>query len=353
MLVKRINRTGANDLHTIYRPCRVDEFLGNKTNMNTIRKGLDSGTLSHTMLFVGDAGCGKTTAARVIALGLNCLQSEISTSKPCLQCTSCESILNGNDLDVIEINVGADSGKDAVNEIVKDLPQAPFNSRYKILIFDEAHRLSNAAQALLLKVIEEGYSHVYFIFCTNEPEKLSEAFMTRCNIMNFNRLSTESIRKALEDVAESEAMVPRNPAVLDLIAQECKGVSRVALVWLKQVADEGSWTIEAAKEIVGIMLDETDANIVDISKAILQGSFKEAIAALDKIKSKNSSESIRIGIAAYIVGCLKRAKSYQDGIVFSKMLDVLTIPIYEQGKPGEYKLYNYIFKATAMKVGKI
>jgi DNA polymerase-3 subunit gamma/tau len=353
MLVKRVSRSGANDLHTIYRPCTVDEFLGNKTNMNTIRKGLDTGTLSHTMLFVGPAGCGKTTAARVIALGLNCLSSEVSTSKPCMACLSCKSILDQNDLDVIEINVGADSGKDAVNELVKDLPQSPFNSRHKILIFDEAHRLSSAAQALLLKVIEEGYSHVYFIFCTNEPEKLSEAFMTRCNVMNFNRLSIELIRKALEDVAESEAMVPRNSAVLDLIAQECKGVSRMALVWLKQIADEGSWKIEAAKEIVGIMLDESDANIVDISKSILKGSFRDAVAVLDKIKSKNTAENIRIGIAAYIVGCLKRSGNYQEGVMYSRMLDFLTIPIYEQGKPGEYRLYNYIFKAVATKVGKI
>jgi hypothetical protein len=122
---------------------------------------------------------------------------------------------------------------------------------------------------------------------------------------------------------------------------------------LKQIADEGSWTIEAAKEIIGIMLDESNVNIINISKAILQGSFKEAINVLEKIKSKNTPESIRIGITAYIVGCLKRASNYQDGLVYSRMLDVLTIPIYEQGKPGEYKLYNYIFKATAMKVGKI
>jgi DNA polymerase-3 subunit gamma/tau len=325
--------------------------------MNTIRTGLDNGTLSHTMLFIGDAGCGKTTAARIIALGLNCLSTEVSTSKPCLQCLSCESILNGNDLDVIEVNVGADSGKDAVNEIVKDLPQSPFSSRYKIVIFDEAHRLSNAAQALLLKVIEEGYSHVYFIFCTNTPEKLSEAFMTRCFVMNFNRISTELMLGMLKNVAEHEAIssteIPNRDKILEYIADECRGVPRVALVWLKQLADEGSWTLEVAKEIVGILFDEDDVHIVDISKAILGNSFKDAVAVVEKIKNKEQAESIRIGITAYLVGCLKRAKSYPDGVMFSRMLDVFTVPIYENGTPGYYRLYNYIFKSICIKAGKI
>lgn len=357
MLIKRSSRTGANDLHTAYRPRTVDEFLGNKSNMNTIRAGLDSGTLSHTMLFIGDAGCGKTTAARVIALGLNCLSSQVSTSKPCLQCLSCESILNNNDLDVTEVNVGADSGKDAIGEIVKDLPQAPFNSRYKILIFDEAHKLSHSAQALLLKVIEEGYSHVYFIFCTNEPEKLSEAFMTRCFVMNFNRISTELMLSMLKNVAEHEAIsstaIPNRDKILEHIAAECRGVPRVALVWLKQISDEGSWTIETAKEITGILFDEDDANIVDISRAILNNSFKDAVTVVEKIKNKEQAESVRIGITAYFVGCLKRAKSYPDGIMFSRMLDVFTVPIYEKGTPAYYRLYNYIFKAICIKAGKV
>lgn len=352
MLIRRESRTGANDLHTMYRPCTVDEVVGNKTNMNTIRKGLESGTLPHTMLFIGDAGCGKTTAARIIALGLNCASFPAPTAAPCLDCISCKSILNQNDLDVVEINVGAEGGKHDVNELVKDLPQAPFNSRFKILIFDEAHRLSSAAQALLLKIIEDGYSHVYFIFCTNEPEKLSEAFMTRCSLTNFNRVSTELIFGMLQDVALMEAMPADKTDVLKYVSEECRGVPRTALVWLKQIADEGSWTLEAAKEITGILFDEDDANVVDISKAILKGSFKEALAALEIVKNKAQAESIRIGITAYIVGCLKRSTSYGDGLMFSRMLDILTVPIYEQGKPGYYRLYNYIFKAICIKVGK-
>ena len=135
MLVKRISRTGANDLNTIYRPCTVDEMLGNPTNVNMLRKGLDEKTLPHTLLFTGDPGCGKTTAARIIALGLNCESQDKPTSKPCLECSSCRAILNQNSPDVFEVNVAQTGGKDHVDNIVKDLPSAPFSMRFKVIVF--------------------------------------------------------------------------------------------------------------------------------------------------------------------------------------------------------------------------
>lgn len=352
MLVKRLSRSGANDLHTVFRPCTVDEFLGNTQNMNTLRRGLDSGNLPHSLLFTGDPGCGKTTAARIVALGLNCLSFKYPTSTPCLACESCQAILDSNDLDVIEINVGADSGKDAVSNLVRDLSQSPFRSRFKVLIFDEAHRLTSAAQALLLKVIEEGYSHVYFIFCTNEPEKLSNAFLSRCSVMNFYRMSKDTIKELLINVATYEAM-PLETSIFDLIAEECAGVPRTALIWLKQINDEGSWTLEAAQKVVGSLISVEDGDIADICRYILNGSFREALNVFDRIKSKTEVETLRIGILAYFNGCLRKAKNYTSGILFSKLMDLFSIPIFERGKPGEFKLCNLIFKAVCIKLEKL
>jgi len=351
MLVRRESRTGANELHTIYRPCTVSEMLGNKTNTNMIKKGLDNNTLSHTFLFTGDAGCGKTTMARIIALSLNCESFDEPTTTPCLKCSSCTSVLNHNSMDVIEINVGRSGGKDAVDNVVKDLPSSPFSARHKVIIFDEAHKLTSAAQDLLLKVIEDGYSHVFFVFATNHPEKLSDTFMTRCNVMHFGRISKDLIAGMLKNVAEFEAM-DYKPEVLDYIAEESRGVPRNALVWLKQTNDEGSWLIDSVKEIVGISLGADDPKIIEISKALLKGSFKSAVNIYDKIKNKNQAESVRIGITSYMVGCLKRAKNFPEGKRFSTILDIITQPIYEQGRLGDYKLYNYLFKVTCVIKGK-
>jgi len=348
MLVKRISRTGANDLNTVYRPCTVDEILGNKTNVNILRKGLNNNNLPHTFLFTGDAGCGKTSAARIIALGLNCENSEVATSEPCLECASCRSILNQNSLDVVEINVGQSGGKDAVDSVVRDLPSAPFGVRYKVIIFDEAHKLTSAAQDLLLKVIEDGFHHVYFIFCTNKPEKLSDAFMSRCNVMHFGRVSQKLLLGMLQNVAEFEGM-SYTPEVLNYLAEESRGVPRNGLVWLKQVEDDETWTLDAAKQITGITMDGTTPQIVEISKALLKGSFKDAVKVYDKIKNKNQAESVRLGITSYFVGCLKRARNYGDADKFSAALDILTTPIYEQGRPGDYKLYNFMYKVARLK----
>ena len=345
MLVRRDSRTGANDLNTVYRPCTAGEMLGNRINVNIIKKSLDNNNLHHSLLFTGDPGCGKTTAARIIALGLNCEQSNGPTSQPCLDCISCKSILNHNSMDIVEINVGQSGGKDAVDSVARDLPSSPFSARYKVVIFDEAHKLTPAAQDLLLKIIEDGYHHVYFIFATNKPEKLTDAFIGRCNVMHFGRISQNLIRKMLQNVAEFEAM-QFNPEVLDYMAEESRGVPRNALVWLKQVEDDGTWTMDAVKEIIGIMLDETDPKIVEISKALIKGSFKDAVKIYDKIRNKNQAESVRLSITFYLGGCLKRARSYPDADRFSAAMDIMTQPIYEQGRPGDYKLYNYLYKAA-------
>lgn len=347
MLVKRPSRTGANDLNTVYRPCTTAEMLGNKTNTNIIKKGLDANDLHHSFLFTGDAGCGKTTAARIIALGLNCEASDIPTATPCLECISCKSILNQNSIDVTEINVGQSGGKDAVDSIARDLPTAPFGARYKVLIFDEAHKLTSAAQDLLLKIIEDGYKHVYFIFCTNKPEKLTDAFISRCNVMHFGRISQKLILGLLQNVAEFEGM-RYTSEVLNFLAEESRGVPRNALVWLKQAEDDGTWTVGAAKEIAGIMLGADDPQIIEISRALIKGRFQPAAKVYDKIKNKNQAESVRLGIASYFVGCLRRAKSYGEADTYSAILDIVTVPIYEQGKPGDYRLYNYLYKTARL-----
>jgi DNA polymerase-3 subunit gamma/tau len=349
MLVKRESRTGANDLNTVYRPCTVDEMLGSATNVNMMRKQLDNNTLPHTLLFTGDPGCGKTTSARIIALGLNCESSDKPTSQPCLECVSCRSVLDQNSIDIMEINVGQSGGKDAVDKVVQELPSSPFGVRYKVIIFDEAHKLTTAAQALLLKVIEDGYKHVFFIFCTNKPEKLKmagdTAFVDRCTAMHFGRISGQLVFNMLENVAQFEGMV-YDDMVLEFIAKEARGVPRNALVWLKQVNDEGSWTKEAAREITASPLGEDDPQIINLSKALIKGSFKEAVKIYDKIKKKNQAESVRIGVTSYMVGCLKRAKAYPDADKFSEVIDIISAPIYENGKPGDYKLYNYLYKTS-------
>lgn len=357
MLIKRPSRSGANDLHTVYRPYRIDEMCGQETSKNIITNYLDNSTTPHTLLFTGPPGCGKTTAARIIALGLNCKDVDNSTSYPCLECASCRSIIDQNSLDVSEINVGRSGGKDAVDKSIENLSSAPFNSRYKVLIFDEAQQLTDAAKNLLLKEMEDGYDHVYFIFCTNQPEKLmgkkgdEDPFLDRCTAISFQRISPALIMGLLKNVAEFEGM-NYNDEVLEFITEEARGIPRNALVNLKLVSDEGSWTLDAAKEITGLYIDEKDPQVMKLSQSLIRGKWNDAYTIYDKLKMTKQAEGLRIAIAGYFVGCLKRAKSYAEANKFSQILDVITIPIFETGKVGDHKMYNYMFKVVnIMKTG--
>lgn len=294
--------------------------------------------------------CGKTTAAKIIALGLNCEENGVS-SNPCLECKSCRAILEGNSLDVKEINVGQSGGKDYVSAIVNDLPMAPFSARYKVLIFDEAHELTAAAKDLLLKPIENGYEHVYFIFCTNQADKLrskkkgvGEAFLDRCSILNFGRQNIELIRKLLQNVCEFEGF-QFNTDVLDLIAEESRGVPRNALVWLNQTALEGSWLISAAKEICEVAADVEDPQVYELCKLLNKGSFKDTVKIFESIKTI-PIENLRIPIAGYFVACLKRSRKVGDARKYSNILDLVETPIYEQGKQALPKWINIMFKIT-------
>lgn len=350
MIIRRESLYGSNDLHVVYRPYKVEELLGNDVGKRLMANALDTGKVQHTQLFTGPAGCGKTTAARIMALGLNCDTNGIS-SKPCLECKSCKSIIEGTSIDVKEINVGQSNGKDAVDSIIRELSTSPFNSRFKVIIFDEAHELTAAAKDLLLKPTENGYEHVYFIFCTNQPEKLKgksksgdSPFLERCSTINFNRVSPETMLLLLRNVCEFEGF-PFNEEVLDIIVRESLGVPRVALIWLNQIAIEGSWGIEAAKNICGLLTDEEEPKIIDICRLLNKGSFKEAVSVFDSMTS-TPVETIRILSCNYFVACLKNSKKVSDGIRYSKILDVLLEPIYDNSKNGVYKWYNYMFKVA-------
>jgi len=351
MLIRRETNSGANGLLTVYRPCTLGEFVGNTGTKKVLKNYLSTGTLPHSLLFTGQAGTGKTTLARILALHLNCenLQGDLA----CLECSSCKSILNANSFDVMEINVASNGGKAAVDDIVNSLSSAPFKSKFRVLIFDECHMLSTAAKALLLKHMEDCYAHVYLIFCTNEPDKLigksdkGDPFIDRCIHFDLKVISQEETYNLLENVCQFEGS-NYDKDILHYISEMVKGIPRKALKSLDTVLTEGTWDINNVRGLLGdILLDSDDTEIISLSKALLAKDFNLSCEIFGELIKKFPVESIRVSVCGYFVGCLKKSKG-KGGLPISNALNQLTIPIYLTGKPANYVFYNLMFKVTIL-----
>ena len=344
MLVRRETRTGSNDLNVLYRPLKVDEMLGQEANCNMVQKWLGEDTTPHTLLFTGEPGCGKTTMSRIVALGLNC--KDTPGSEPCFKCDSCLGVINQNSIDVMEINVGTHGTKGDVTNIVKDLPGAPFNSRYKVVIFDEAQELTSASQNLLLKIMEDGYRHVYMIFCTNEPEKLKPAFRGgRVTRLHFDKLSDKMLYDLLVNVAEFEGM-KYDSKILLYLAEESKGVPRDCLPWLKQVNDEGSWSLGAAKAIVGILLDKDDPDIIKLCTTLYNGDWTKAKNMYSNIKMP--AESKRAAMCGFFVYRVKTVRKLGEARLYNDLAKLIVDPIYLPGKLGDHKMLTAMFDMVSL-----
>lgn len=348
MLIRRETNAGANDLITVYRPCAVGEILGNVENKRILTNYLTTNTLPHVILLSGSAGTGKTTLARILALTLNC--EALENQNPCLECRTCTSILNSNNMDVAEVNVGSKGGKDAVDKIVSDLASAPFLSKVKFVIFDEAHKLTPAAKDLLLKHMEDCYNHVYIVFCTNQPEKLKivqtsdeDPFLDRCSQIKLNKITYDETLSMLENVAQFEG-AQYDINVLSYISDIVKGVPRRALKALGTVLADGSWDLPTIKVLLGnTLIDEDDAEIIELSRSLIGKDFKKSCKLFEKLVKKYPVESIRVAVCGYFVAVLKRNGTKS----ISNALSQLTTPIYLTGKPAEHIFFNLMFKVVS------
>ena len=261
-----------------FRPQVFQDVVGQSPIVQTLQNAIQFNRVGHAYLFSGPRGVGKTTTARILAKGLNCVEGPTAT--PCNVCHSCKEIAAAQALDVLEIDAASNTGVDSIRELRESARYAPSRDRYKVFIIDEVHMLSTSAFNALLKILEEPPSHVVFIMATTERHKLPATILSRCQQFVFRTISHAEIQAHLRQIADREG-VGVDDRALGYIVRAAEGSMRDAQSLLDQIISfSGS---KVADEDVRDVLGFIPSDILD-----------RTIDALAAMESKDLLESVAI-----------------------------------------------------------
>ena len=265
-------------LYRKFRPLTFSEIVGQEHIVKTLKNEIINDRIGHAYLFNGVRGTGKTSAAKILARAVNCLNPQ--NGEPCNECSVCKSALDGSLTDIVEMDAASNNSVDDVRAIRDEVNFLPTVAKYRVYIIDEVHMLSPGAFNALLKTLEEPPAHVKFILATTEPQKLPATILSRCQRFDFKKISDENIEKRLDYVCKQSNLDITKDAE-KLIAQLSEGAMRDALSILERCTqEEGTITDELVKELVGIPKVESVNKIV---KAILEKDTDIALTTIDEI----------------------------------------------------------------------
>lgn len=267
-----------------YRPETFADLIGQEAMVRTLKNAFEADRIHHAFVMTGIRGTGKTTTARIIAKGLNCVGPDGNggpTTEPCGVCESCKAITEGRHVDVLEMDAASRTGVGDIREIIESVAYRAASARFKIYIIDEVHMLSNSAFNALLKTLEEPPAHVKFIFATTEIRKVPVTVLSRCQRFDLRRIEPEVMIAHLQSVAGKEnAQI--NDEALALITRAAEGSVRDAMSLLDQAISHGAG--ETGADQVRAMLGLADrGRVLDLFEGIMRG---DAAGALSELASQ-------------------------------------------------------------------
>ena len=281
--------------------------MGNEAQIKALQNSLKKKNHSHTFLFSGPKGCGKTSSARILA-----------------------TMLDATSWDVQEINCANLRTIDDARAIESSIRTMP-NGKNRVIIMDEAHQLTGAAQSVLLKPLEEPPEFCYFVLCTTDPNKLLKTIRSRCTEVKFTSLPIDSIKEIINRVCKLEK-IKLSEDTIESIAEKCEGSPRNALVILEQISNaDDEKDIEKILDSKG---SEDDIEIIELARALLNKKPWDTIKGiLSKLKENgklDDAETVRYIVLGYMSAVLLKSNNKQAAITMEAFIE----PTYNSGKFG-------------------
>jgi DNA polymerase III subunit gamma/tau len=279
------NQMGYQVIARKWRPQTFGQVVGQRHVTQTLENAIRQNRLAHAYIFCGTRGVGKTTTARILAKCLNCVKGP--TTEPCNECDACREITTGSSLDVLEIDAASNRGIDQIRELREMVRYAPATRRYKIVILDEAHQLTDEASNALLKTLEEPPERVVFILATTQPEDLADTIKSRAQIFQFRSLTFQEIAEALEHIVKAEKL-KIEPGAVAVLARAAEGSLRDGLSLLEQaIAYCGDEITDAqVRQLLGVVAEDV---LDELIEAIANQSAEPALELVQKLHAEGDN----------------------------------------------------------------
>lgn len=281
-----------------YRPQNFSTVVGQSHITTTLKNAIRNSQLAHAFLFCGPRGVGKTTCARILAKTINC-ENKGADGEACNTCQSCVSFNEGASFNIHELDAASNNSVDDIRALVEQVRFAPQAGRYKVYIIDEVHMLSSSAFNAFLKTLEEPPSYAIFILATTEKHKILPTILSRCQIFDFKRITTNDTVHHLEEICEKEGIKAERPA-LQVIAQKSEGCMRDSLSILDKIVSftNSELTYQNTLEHLNIL----DADYYfKLTECMLQQNLSDAMLLYDDINKKGfEGDLILNGFAEFL-----------------------------------------------------
>ena len=277
--IKDVKNMGYTALYRKFRPLSFSEIVGQEHITKTLKNQIIAGRVGHAYLFNGGRGTGKTSAAKILARAINCLNP--IEGEPCNECEICRGAINGSLTDIVEMDAASNNSVEDIRAIREEVNFLPTKAKYRVYIIDEVHMLSTGAFNALLKTLEEPPEHVKFILATTEPQKLPATILSRCQRFDFKRISNENIIKRLNIVCQ-RSNIEITEEALNIIAVLSEGAMRDALSILERCIQDGENKIDEdkIKDLVGI---PKITYIHNIMESVIQYDVDKALENVDTV----------------------------------------------------------------------